>query len=84
LLQSTKKRDKRKVEYTCAGADKRAYTRASTRNARAPCVLTFRVRGTCERNTPELQNGLAPHKGNDMCRLIDQSSRSIGVVHSAV
>lgn len=47
----------------CAGVDKRAYIRTSTRYARASCVsLTFRVRGTCERNAPELQKGLAPHK----------------------
>ena len=70
-IRVQKKRDKRKVEYMCAGVDKRTYIRTSTRYARASCVpLTFHVRGTCERNAPELQKGLAPHKGNDMCRSI--------------
>lgn len=72
----TEYKKKRRKESRSVRA--RAWVNERTRAMHAYRACRIDVpRGTCERNAPELQKGLAPHKGNDMCRSINRSVQSI-------
>lgn len=74
--------------YACADVNKRIYARTNTRDAyvrlngksvepRKARAVHAALRFRARKKHADVKE-LAPHKGNDMCRSIDQSNRSNG------